>query len=96
MAESARLVRVGLADPTGSATPIFANVLSLGNDVPVTVLLTEDYAIEDPAGFPFRPGMTGTDTKDLDYPRVLSAGVTMKFLKCEADALVAANVGTLA
>jgi hypothetical protein len=94
MSESARLVQTG----TVSGTPIQVDVTSLGSAVPVSVTLSVDYVLSDPRppGFPFRPGMTGTDAADLDYPRTIPNGTTVSLLACEANALINAGVASLA
>lgn len=90
-----RLVQTGIADPTGTATPINANVVSLGVDVPVRVTLTKDYATLCPPGYPSRPGFTGAMPVS-NYPHTIQSGTTLSLLKCEADALVTAGAATLA
>ncbi len=94
MSESPRLVRVGSID--NGLTPILADVTYLEPYLSVKVLLSADYAQESPPGWPSRPGETGTDAKNLDYPRTLPSGTTMAFLKPEADAIVQAGGGTYA
>lgn len=96
MPEDARLVHVGTADPSGTPTPIKADVKVLGSDVAVTVTLTKDYQQICPPGFPFRPGQTGADKADLSYPRTLTNGLTIELLACEANALVSAGAATFA
>jgi hypothetical protein len=89
-----RLVQTGTADPSGAATPISANVISLGSDVPVRVTLTKDYAMLCPVGFPARPCFTGSMPLS-NYPHTIPTGTTLSLLKCETDALVAAGAATL-
>jgi len=92
--ESPRQVQTG----TVGATPILVDVTSLGSAVAVSVQLTSNYVLANPRppGFPFRPSMTGADTPHVDYPRTLTNGTVVSFLKCEADALIAAGAATLA
>ena len=92
MSESPRLVTVGTI--SGGVTPIQADVTSLGSDVPVAVLLSTDYAMLDPPGYPFRASFTGAATPQ--YPHTISSGTTIRVLRCEADAIVAAGAGSLA
>jgi hypothetical protein len=94
MNQNPRLVQVGTSDPSGAAVAIVANVVSLGNDVPVAVTLSADYAMLTVPGYPFRASFTGGAT--VQYPHTLSSGATVKVLKCEADALSAAGAATLA
>src|SRR5215472_15433976 len=92
MAESARLVQTG----TVGVTPINADVTSIGSAVPVAVVLSEDYAMLDPDGFPFRASFTGATAGNLQYPRTVPSGTTLQLLKCEADALVTAGAAAYA
>ncbi len=78
----------------GGATPIQADVRSLGTDLPVKVTLSTDYAMLAPPGWPARPAFTGTTVRN--YPHTITAGTTMAFLKAEADALVSAAAGVYA
>lgn len=94
MGESPRLVTVGTIN--GGATPIQADVTYLEPRFPVRVTLTTDYAQLCPLGWPARPGETGVDSADLNYPRTLPSGTTMAFLKPEADAIVQAGGGSYA
>jgi len=92
MSESPRLVQTGTVD----GNPIEVDVTVLGPAVPVGVTLTADYVLANPRppGFPFRPGMTGVDSADLDYPRTLPSGTTIELLSCEATALLNAGAAT--
>jgi hypothetical protein len=90
MAEGARLVEVG----TSGVTPINADVTSLGSAVPVGVVLTADYVMLDPPGFPFRQSFTGSAVPQ--YPHTVASGTTISVLQCEATALVNAGAATLA
>lgn len=92
MPEGARLVRVGSIN--SGATPINADVTSLGSAVAVAVTLSVDYAMENPPGFPFRASFTGAATPQ--YPHTVTAGSTINVLACEAKALVAAGAAALA
>jgi hypothetical protein len=97
MTEGPRLVTVGTIN--AGVTPIQADVTVLGSDVAVAVTLSTDYTLSNPRppGFPTRPSMTGTDAAHLEHPgQVIAAGTTIKVLRCEATALVAAGAGTLA
>lgn len=80
----------------GGATPILADVTSIGSAVPVRITLTSNYATLRPPGYPSRPALTGVDAADLDSPRVIASGTTLALLKPEADALVAAGAATYA
>lgn len=90
-----RIVQVGIADPNGAATPIHANVISLGNDVTARITLTADYAMLIAPGFPARPGFTGAMPVG-NYPHTIATGTTVALLKCEADALVLAGAAIAA
>ena len=92
MSEGARLVTVGTI--SGGATPIQADVTTLGSDVPVAVTLSADYAMLNPPGYPFRPSFTGASTPQ--YPHTVLSGTTIKVLACEATALVNAGAAALA
>ena len=92
MTESARLVTVGTTN--GGSTLIQADVTSLGSDVALAVVLSMDYAMLDPPGYPFRASFTGSRAPDLQYPRTVVSGSTISVLKCEADALVNAGAAT--
>jgi hypothetical protein len=92
MLEGPRLVTVGTIN--SGATPITADVTSLGSAVAVAVLLSMDYAMLNPPGFPFRASFTGAAIPQ--YPHTVTSGSTIKVLKCEANALVAAGAATLA
>ncbi len=92
MSESPRLVTVGTI--SGGATPINADVTNLGSDVAVAVTLSTDYAMLDPPGYPSRASFTGSATPQ--YPHTILSGSTIKVLRCEANALVAAGAATLA
>lgn len=94
MSEGPRLVTVGTTN--GGATAIQADVTYLQPAVAVRVTLSTDYAQICPPGWPARPGQTGVDAGDLNYPRTLPSGTTMAFLKPEADALVNAGAGAYA
>lgn len=95
---------VQLGTINSGATPIQADVSTLGSDVAVAVTLTTDYTTANPrpVGFPIRPGLDGVapggpGETGLDYPgRVFSSGTTLKVLRCEANALVTAGAATLA
>jgi len=88
MTEGPRLVRVG----TSGATPVFADVKSLGSAVPVRVTLSGDYSIVREPGMPSRPSFTGSATPD--FPHTISSGMVLDLHKFEADALVAAGGAT--
>jgi hypothetical protein len=92
MTEAARLVTTG----TVGGTPIQVDVTVLGSDVPVKIRLTADYISQRPPGYPARPGLTGVDAGDLDYPRTITNGTTIALLACEATALVNAGAAVLA
>ncbi len=83
-----RLLQVGTVD----GTPIYADVTVLGSAVPVGVVLLQDYAMQDPPSYPFRPSFTGAATPQ--YPHTVSAGTSLLLLACEAAALV--NAGAAA
>ena len=90
MAEGPRLIQTG----TSGLTPINADVRSLGSAVPVAVVLTADYVMLDPPGYPFRPSFTGAVVRQ--YPHAVASGTTISVLQCEATALVDAGAATLA
>jgi hypothetical protein len=92
MSEGPRLLTVGTIN--AGATPVQADVRSLGSDVAVAVVLSTDYAMLDPPGFPFRASFTGAATPQ--YPQTIASGTTIKVLRAEAAALVAAGAATLA
>ena len=92
MSESPRLVLCG----TVGATPINADVTVIGHAVPVAITLTADYSMLDPPGYPFRASFTGASADNLQYPRTVWSGTTLKVLACEATALVNAGAATLA
>jgi hypothetical protein len=92
MPEGPRLLTVGTIN--AGATPIQADVTSLGSDVSVRVTLSTDYAMIDPPGYPYRPSYTGSATPQS--PRTIPSGTTVAFLRCEATALVNAGAATLA
>ena len=89
-----RPLQVGTADPNGAATPIYANVVYLGNGNPVRVTLTSAYLMMFPSHYPIRPFATGAAHQAENDP-LIPAGTTLLLLKIEADALVAANAATL-
>jgi hypothetical protein len=86
------LVTVGTIN--SGATPIVADVTTLGPAVAVT--LVTDYAMGGPQSFPSRPSFTGTDAANMQYPRTLPSGTTFRVLQCEATALIAAGAAVLA
>jgi len=92
MAGWANPVRIG----TVGGNPIIAD-LSLGvmggNPVLVAVLLSADYTMENPPGYPSRPNVGGATPFS---PRVLPTGSNLRLLKPEAAALVAAGAATYA
>jgi hypothetical protein len=91
------LVTVGTIN--GGATAIQADVTVLGSDVAVAVTLSTPYTLADPRppGFPTRPSMTGVDAAHLEHPGLaISAGTTIRVLRCEANALISAGAATLA
>jgi hypothetical protein len=94
MPESPRLVTVGTI--SGGATPIEAEVTSVGSDVPVSVVLSADYSMLDPDEYPSRPSFTGAAQGSLQHPRTIPSGTTIRGLRCEAVALVAAGAATYA
>lgn len=91
MSEEARNVLVGTVN--GGATPINADVTSIGSDVPVAVVLLTNYAMLNPPGYPFRASFTGAATPQ--YPHTITSGSTIRVLRCEATALVNAGAATL-
>lgn len=60
---------------------------------PVSVVLSADYTMLAPPGFPARPP-AGAAVRF--YPHTLLNGTTQQFLKPEADALIAAGAATAA
>jgi hypothetical protein len=63
----------------------------------VKVLLSTNYTLLCPPGWPNRPALTGKGPASLNFPgSVLASGSTFAFLAPEAAALVAAGAGTLA
>jgi len=89
MSETQRLLLVGVTGETN----VYANVLSIGSDVPVSVTLSADYTMLDPPGFPSRPSFTGAATPQ--YPHTVPEGSVLLLLACEANALVTAGGATL-
>jgi hypothetical protein len=87
-----RLVQVGSIN--SGATPINADVTVLGSDVAVAVLLSTNYSMLNPPGYPFRASFTGAAI--VQFPQTILSGTTIKVLRCEATALVSAGAGTLA
>jgi hypothetical protein len=90
MSESPRLVQTG----TVNGSPIYADVTSIGADVPVHVTLTADYAMLDPPGYPSRPSFTGNVASAGQFPRTIPNGTGFQVLQCEATALVNAGAAT--
>jgi hypothetical protein len=90
MSEGPRRITVGTID--NGATAIDADVTSLGSDVPVSVVLTTDYQMLGPPGYPYRPSFTGADQPQ--FPRTVLSGSTIAVLQAEATALIAANAAT--
>jgi hypothetical protein len=88
MGESLRLVQVG----TAGGAAVMADVSVLGQQV--QVVLTADYMMIDPPGFPFRPSFTGTAV--AQFPKAVPNGSTLWLLNCEAAALIAAGGAVLA
>jgi hypothetical protein len=96
-------VNLTLGTISNGATAIIADVSSLApglegghgpGDV-VRVTLTTAYAMACPASFPVRPFDTGAQPP-CGYPRTLTSGLTLAFLRLEADALVNAGAATYA
>jgi hypothetical protein len=92
MPESPRLITVGTIN--AGATPIQADVTNLGSDIAVKVLLSTNYTMAAPPGYPARASFTGSATPQ--YPHTVPSGTTLAVLKCEAVALVNAGAATLA
>jgi hypothetical protein len=91
MAEGPRLLTVGTI--SGGSVAIQADIKTLGSDVAVKVLLSTDYAMIDPPGYPARPSFTGAAIPQ--YPHLVPSGTTLAVLRCEAVALVNAGAATL-
>jgi len=90
-------VQVGIADPSGAATPIFADAGAAPfTALPVKVTLTKDWKQTLPAGWPADPGQTGVNAARLTSPHGIPSGSTITTFACIANALVAANAATLA
>lgn len=80
---------------TVNGTPIVADLGGgLGSSALVGVTLSATYVMSNLPGFPIRPPADGEVSK-RHFPSVPS-GTTCKFLKPEADALVAAGAATYA
>ena len=79
---------LGTIDPAGSATPL---TVDLGNGLygGVRIVLTQDYLLHRPVGFPTRPDFTGTNRPDSEV--TLTAGTVCNFWKPEAAALITAG-----
>lgn len=78
---------------TVAGVPLVAD-LSRGIAGPViTVLMTADYSMLAPPGWPTRPSLIGVPVV-TNRSAVVSAGSTFAFYKCEADALVTAGAAT--
>ena len=90
MVEGPRLIQTG----TSGVTPINADVTTLGSAVCVAVVLSADYVMLDPPGYPFRQSFTGSAIPQ--YPHTVASGTTISVLQCEATALVVAGAATLA
>ena len=86
MALNPKLVQHG----TVGGTPINVDVTRLEHNVSVRVQLSGNYARVHPPGMPSPPDMTGVAALSLDFPKTIPSGTVMRFLKAEADALVAA------
>jgi hypothetical protein len=84
MSNNPRYVRTG----TTGETDVNADLTALGDAV--DVLLTADYDMIEPGGgYPLRPSFTGTQPPETAH--TIPSGSTLRLLKCEADALVAAG-----
>jgi hypothetical protein len=90
MTESARLVAVGISN----GTTIEANLMPVAFSIVTTVILSADYAMLAPAGYPFRPSFVGTSTPQ--YPHTVPSGTTLDLYGCEATPLIAASGAVLA
>lgn len=90
------LITVGTIN--AGATNIQADVSGgLGSAVAVKVLLSTNYTLLCPPGWPNRPGLTGAAPPAENYPgAVLASGTTVAFLQPEAAALVNAGAGSYA
>jgi hypothetical protein len=86
------LVVTGTAAGIGAISTDVGN--SLGSGVPAVVILTADYTLAKPKGYPTRPAFTGTDQPEY-AGLVVTSGTTLKLLECEATALVNAGAATL-
>jgi hypothetical protein len=84
------LVTVGTIN--AGATAIVTDVTTLGPAV--AVMLTVDYAMGAPPGFPSRPSFIGAAVPQ--YPHTIPSGSTIHVLQCEANALVLAGAAVLA
>jgi len=90
-------IQVGIADPNGTATPIFADPgLAPFTALPKRVTLTKDWKQSLPPGWPADPGQTGVHAAGHAYPRAIPSGTVITTFACIANALVAANAATLA
>ena len=74
------------------ATAVIAD-LSLGFGSPMEVILSVDYALETPPGFPTRPQFTGSARPG--NPSILPAGTCVVLHEPEARALLAAGAARL-
>ena len=77
-----------------------AIIIDLGNGIrgapetAVPVILSTNYTMIDPRGYPARPSFTGDATPQ--YPQTIASGTTITLLQPEAAALVAAGAATYA
>ena len=77
-----------------------AIIIDLGNGVrgtpetAVAVILSTNYTMIDPPGYPSRPSFTGDATPQ--YPQTIASGTTLTLLQPEAAALVAAGAASYA
>ncbi|MFV3129268.1 hypothetical protein [Niveispirillum sp. KHB5.9] len=80
-------LQVGVA----GGQPVIVKMGPLVSDVPATVLLSADYTLWNPPGYPQRFSYTGAAIRQ---PGTVTAGTTIKVIKAEAAALVAAGAAT--
>lgn len=85
-------VRVGNVGGTPIVADIGTHGVCGGSLTSHKVQLSSAYTLENPPGYPGRPGESGP--KPFFPSRLVPAGTTLELLKPEADALVTAGHGT--
>ncbi len=87
MASNPRSVQTG----TAGGTPINVDVSRLDHSTAVRVQLSASYMTTHNPGDVTRPGFTGCDVANLDFPKTIASGTILSLLAHEAAALVAAG-----